>query len=821
MPQTIASILVSYGYTQTAALVIAYVIVIAATVAYGDQQRKKANQKSKDAYNNSLEDRLVMTATANGARSRVYGRVRNVDGVIFKGTHGTYSEYYTLVVSLAAHEVDAIEQIYFNDVPITLDGSGYVLTAPWSGARPSNAQQSITITGGAGSATLAHTPIGAVTCTIIQNPTSTEANSFSATASMAGLVATVTGLGFDGTATLDYQWSEDRLPARVRMYLGGASQNLYSDLNALVGAQVDATDRFAGDATLICTFLYDQDAFPTGVPNITATVRGAKCYDPRTGTTAWTENPAIIARDWALYQYGGGASSSEIVEAAFLAAANACDVSTVFTKDDASTETRPLFQCGITCPLDANPTDALGEMVEAMAGQWGWAGGKLTVRAGVYRAPVATITEDWVSDAEAIRIVPQTATVDLVNVMRPIFADANQAYVPTSAAPVRYTAAITADGRELPRELDMRAVTHAVHAQHVCGVLMREGREGLSLSLPCNYRAWQLEVFDVVALTLPRFGWSAKEFEVLGWSFSLQQGVILTLREVAAVVYDIDASFDTLDYATNTNLPDPSVVEQITGVSVTSGASGQVDKSVLVRTVVSWTAATGQAVRESGKIEVQFTPAGATLPTGNWPAVEVEGNATSAAIAGLRQNIHYLFRVRARNTIGVRGKWSLLVTTQMAGVPQVDTDGLAPNAATDPPQFGFASSGSHGHSVINVGSAASTVTALSYTNTSADTVQVEVTGSVNGRLSTSGSAVGLAWFTLECDRSTGTDSAITIGNVETSAVMKNYAGMALESVAPGITATFNLYAWATITSGVGTATNTWELAALRITPVKK
>lgn len=670
MPETIAAILVSYGYTQTAALVIAYVIVIAATVAYGDQQRKKANQKSKDAFNSSLEDRLVMTATASGARSRVYGRVRNVDGVIFKGTHGTYNEFYTLVVSLAAHEVDAIEQVYFNDVPIALDGSGYVLTAPWSGAKPSNAQDPITIVGGAGTATLSHPPIGTVWC-VITSGTGTDTSTFQVTASMVGLEATVTGLPVDGTAILNYQWLEDRLPARVRMYLGGASQNLYADLSALVGAQVQASDRFAGDATLICTFLYDQDAFPTGVPNITATVRGAKCYDPRSGVTAWTENPSIIARDWALYQYGGGAASTEIVEAAFLAAANASDVSTVFTTD-VGTETRPLFQCGIACPLDANPTDALGEMVEAMAGQWGWAGGKLTVRAGVYRAPVATITEDWVSDAEAIRIVPQTATIDLVNIMRPVFADSNQAYVPSSAAPVRYTAAITADGRELPRELEMRAVVHAVHAQHVCGVLMREGREGLSLSLPCNLRAWQLEVFDVVALTLPRFGWAAKEFEVLGWSFSLQQGVILTLREVAAVVYDVDASFDTLDYATNTNLPDPSVVEQITGVTVTSGAAGQVDKSVISRTVVSWTAATAQAIRDSGKIEVQYTPAAGALPTGNWPSVEVEGNATSADVFGLIQNIHYLFRVRARSTIGVRGAWSLLALKQVASNPATE-----------------------------------------------------------------------------------------------------------------------------------------------------
>jgi len=36
------------------------------------------------------------------------------------------------------------------------------------------------------------------------------------------------------------------------------------------------TDKFANDASLIVTLQYDQDAFPTGVPQISAVIRGAK-----------------------------------------------------------------------------------------------------------------------------------------------------------------------------------------------------------------------------------------------------------------------------------------------------------------------------------------------------------------------------------------------------------------------------------------------------------------------------------------------------------------------------------------------------------------
>ena len=665
--------------TSTIVTAVASFIAVGVVTA---SQRRKARRKAIEAYNASLQDRLVMTALADGRRSRVYGRVRNVDGVVFKQTHGANKEYYTLVLSLAGHEVDAIETVFFNDVAVTLDGSGYVTTAPWAGTKIVDAETTMTVTAGAGSVVLANTPIAGSVSVVTQSSGTLDEQTYSATPSVAGTTVSVTGASVNGTYVVHYQYSQDTPKARVRKYLGGPAQDLYADLSATVGTDLLLpTDKFANDASLIVTLQYDQDAFPTGVPQISAVIRGAKVLDPRTGTTAWTENPALIARDWSLYAYGGGADSDELVESAFIAAANACDVSTSFVTDS-GTEVRPLYQCGIVCPLDADPSLTLGEIVESMGGQWGWAGGKLTLRAGVYRAPVAAIDQAWITDRAAIEVVAQAPTADLVNVMRPTFADAAQNYVPAPAAEVRYTAAITADGRELTREVELTGVTRAVHAQHVCGVSMREAREALTAKLPCNMRALQLELFDVVTVTLPTFGWVAKEFEVLDWGFSIYAGVMLTLRETSAAIFDPGTGFATLDVAANTLLPKPSEVEQITGVTVSSGTTTEVDRSILVRTTVSWTAAVSDAVRKHGRIEVQYWRAGVTLPTGDWQSVEAPGDATSVTITGLGQGVHYLFRVRARSNLGVRGLWSVVKTSQNAVVPLVDTPGLAGGAAT-------------------------------------------------------------------------------------------------------------------------------------------
>lgn len=669
MPEAVAYIATqALGTYLGTSAIITTIATIAVTAAVANNQRRRARRKAIDAYNSSLQDRLVMTATTDGRRSRVYGRVRNVDGVVYKQTHGTNNEYYTLVISLAGHEVDAIETVYFNDVAVTLDGSGYVTTAPWAGTKVVNGQTSMTVTSGSGSVTLAQTPIAGSVSVVSQTSGSLDEQSYSLTPTVVGTGVSVSGATVDGTYLVNYQYSQDTPKARVRKYLGGPAQDLYADLSATVGtSQLLSTDKFAGDACLIVTLQYDQDAFPSGVPQISAVIRGAQVYDPRTGSTAWSENPALIARDWALYTYGGGAVSGELVDAAFIAAANACDVSTSFVTD-AGTEVRPLFQCGIVCPLDADPSVTLGEMVEAMAGKWGWAGGKLTLRAGVYRAPVAAIDQAWITNQSAIEVVAQAPTRELVNVMRPTFADASQNYVAAPAAEVRYTAAITADGRELPREVELTGVTRAVHAQHVCGVTMREEREALTVKLPCNMRALQLELFDVVTLTLPTFGFAAKEFEVLGWSFSLDNGVTLTLRETAAAIFDPGTGFTTLDVAANTLLPKPDVVEQIGTLTVTSGTATETDKSLFVRTTVSWPAVVAEAVRRHGRVEVQYTRAGATLPSGEWPSVSVPGDATSVVIPGLGQGLHYLFRARAVSNLGVRGLWSPVKTYQVATV---------------------------------------------------------------------------------------------------------------------------------------------------------
>ncbi|MFY7867023.1 phage tail protein [Roseateles sp.] len=655
---------------------------IVAVTAYSSYQQSAARRKARNAYNESLKDRLVSVPVVDAARARVYGRVRCADGVIFKATHGTKKENFTIVLALAGHEIDAVEQVYFNDVPVTLDGSGYVTTAPWLTITRTSGRQ--IVTAGSASATIPSDAVPAsvgVTAESTADRLAQESIAFS----QAGSVVTPSGGYLGVNRHITYQVANTSSKARVRAYSGAPGQDLSTVLAGIPG--ITSAHKFQGIACLVIDLTYDQDAFPMGPPSVSAVVRGAKLFDPRSSTTAWTENPAIIARDWVLHPNGGGLSSTDLDDASFIAAANACDVATSFTTINAAgnsvTQTLPLFTAGLVARTDQAPDEVLGEIVAAMAGRWAWAGGRLRLRAGAYQAPVATLTEDWVSSAGDIDVVSTVPRTDLFNVLVPSIANAAQAYVVSPIPRIAPAAYIAADGGEYPREISLAAVTDTAHAAHVCGVMLRDSRQALSVTLSCNLRALVLELFDVVAVTLPRFGWSAKPFEVLGWSFTQEGGIKLSLKETDASIFNPDASFSRSDPAPNTALPNPYTVPNVAPSAIDSGNAQllkQADGTIISRMRVTWAAVQDEAVRNGGSIELRYGPADSDAST--WQTVSVPGVETQALLDGVQDGRVYVVTIRARNKL-VAGAWSLHQSHVVRGksAPPSDVAGFTATSA--------------------------------------------------------------------------------------------------------------------------------------------
>ena len=138
----------------------------------------------------------------------------------------------------------------------------------------------------------------------------------------------------------------DLAVCRIKKHLGGDDQAADADLVAEV-PDIDAAFRLRGCAYIYVRLRYRRKFYASGVPAMSADVRGKEFFDARTGTNLWSMNPAWAVRDYlTASRYGHEVPTARIDDTFFTAAANICDqvvdtlpvaqtVAVVRTADDA------------------------------------------------------------------------------------------------------------------------------------------------------------------------------------------------------------------------------------------------------------------------------------------------------------------------------------------------------------------------------------------------------------------------------------------------------------------------------------------------------
>jgi len=117
----------------------------------------------------------------------------------------------------------------------------------------------------------------------------------------------------------------------VRFLFVNGSQTT-SNATVVANSNLGTSDKFVSCAYVFMQCVFDPEKFGGGLPNVSFIVKGKKCFDPRDSSTAWTDNPALIVRDYITDTvYGLKAKSSEVLDTAalggFISAANTCDSS--------------------------------------------------------------------------------------------------------------------------------------------------------------------------------------------------------------------------------------------------------------------------------------------------------------------------------------------------------------------------------------------------------------------------------------------------------------------------------------------------------------
>ena len=430
-----------YITSQALAMVAATVQFIAVTAASMAASKLLA-PKMPSFSDSSLSERGQLVRSPISARSIIYGRCRVSGTIVYISTTGTKNEYLHLVVALAGHEVEAIDEIYFNDEEVPL--SGNLPTGFYSGVALINKKRGV--------------------------PNDTAD---------ADLIAATVNL-------TDGKWTSDH--------------------------------KLSGIAYLYVRLTWDAEKYPSGIPNISAVVRGKKVFDPRDSQTVYSANAALCLRDYLTSaSLGMGMTTAEMDDTAFGAAANICDEDIEIKPITTPTPTEEkLYEANGVVSTSASPDENIGKLLSAMGGLIAYTGGKMAPYASAYRIPTVTFSEKHF--VGPISVQTRTSARDRVNSVKGVYLSEINNWQVTDFPTITDATYVSDDnGSVFFRDVVLPFTTSSSCAQRLAVIELRRAREEITMSARFRLEAMQVRAGDTVMITNSKLGFSSKVFEVMEW----------------------------------------------------------------------------------------------------------------------------------------------------------------------------------------------------------------------------------------------------------------------------------------------------------------
>ena len=597
-----------YITSQALAMVAATVQFIAVTAASMAASKLLA-PKMPSFSDSSLSERGQMVRSPIAARSIIYGRCRVSGTIVYISTTGTKNEYLHLVVALAGHEVEAIDEIYFNDEEVPLSGSEP--TGFYSGVALINKKRGV--------------------------PNDTADQDL-----------------IDATVNLtDGKWTSDH--------------------------------KLSGIAYLYVRLTWDAEKYPSGIPNISAVVRGKKVLDPRTSTTAYSANAALCLRDYLTTSLGMGMTTAEMDDTAFGVAANVCDENVEIKPVTTPTPTEEnRYEANGVVSTSASPDENIGKLLSAMGGLIAYTGGKIAPYAAAYRIPTVTFSEKHF--VGPISVQTRTSARDRVNSVKGVYLSEINNWQVTDFPTITDAAYVSADnGSVFFRDVVLPFTTSSSCAQRLAVIELRRAREEITMSARFRLEAMQVRAGDTVMITNSKLGFSSKVFEVMEWNFASggnppEVFVDMTLRETDSSVYSWNVTDEIYTAgALNTTLPDPFTLAAPSGLTLTANGTTQLiqaDGTALPRILVAWTAPASAFIQSGGVVGIEYKEStSATYLT--WS--RVAGDQTRDFISSdVKIGLTYDVRIYGESYFGV----STSYLTAQTGVAKDTTAPVTPTGLT-------------------------------------------------------------------------------------------------------------------------------------------
>lgn len=302
---------------------------------------------------------------------------------------------------------------------------------------------------------------------------------------------------------------------------------------ALVAENIGWTSAHVGRglAYLYLRFTYDEDVYDSGLPEITATIRGKTVIKPwESSALIYSTNPALVIHDY-MYNsfYGKGIPSILINRPQLQEAYNYYDE--IVTNSDATTEKR--YEINAVLDTEQKMFDNLQELL-------------LACRSSIVTGEQYQLLPDKALPTDNIYHINDDLIVgnitylqankrSLLNEARAKFPDKNdpdynykENFVIVKSPTLQSN---NYDGVKLKTDIDMKHTTSGTMVERILTEEINQSRQSGVLSVVTTTQLMETTVGDIVSFTNDTLGQTGKLYRIIGQVLTQDHNMELTLKE--------------------------------------------------------------------------------------------------------------------------------------------------------------------------------------------------------------------------------------------------------------------------------------------------
>jgi hypothetical protein len=459
---------------------------------------------------------------------------------------------------------------------------------------------------------------------------------------------------------------------QVQPFFGTDGQLASSLLTGL--SSWGSNHKLSGIAYIAFRLEWDQDKFG-GIPNIQAVVEGKKVVaynsSSQAQTAAFSTNPAWCLLDYLTNtRYGKGIPIADIDIPSFYTAST---IATTQIEPYSGGSNINLFDCNAVLDTSKKILDNVKILVKGMRGFLPYTQGQYKLIIETTGSAAITLTTDTIIGG--LKVQSQRKNENFNRVSASFINPSANYQADTIVFPEAdsdHQTLKTADGGFLQEgTIDLPTITSPYQALEFAEIVLNRSRNNLAVDLTANYEALDLAIGDIVNLTHPITGFSAKPFRVNGISLNSNFTVGLSLTEHQDSWYTYTAKSEVADIP-NTTFPNPFVVIAPASVTLTDSLVEYNDGTVIVALDITIGASADQFV---DYYQVEYK-----LSTDSDYIIYAQGSGLTHRVLNVIDQKIYDVRVKAVSTIGVSSSYTSAQRTIVGAIePPSDVEDFSCN----------------------------------------------------------------------------------------------------------------------------------------------